>query len=388
MTLLAKEHQIPLTSETFNRFVEPLDSAMQNCTELESRGDRPLKFTFLHQLKAMLYYHLEEHDSGRHLLSALKNDELAASEIAPADGVSRGTFFEAINSRGVEQFIQIFEALQKKATHILPGAKEYERLGDIVAVDGSLIDACLSMLWADYRKGSKKAKVHLGFNVSKGLPTKVFLTDGKADERIYADKIIQPGQTGALDRYYQCHKNLDKWQRDSKHFVVRIKVSSRKTVIRENLVKPDGIIFYDSIVLLGTKGVNRTQKEVRVVGYKVDQKEYWVATDRFDLSAEDIALIYKLRWTIESFFKWWKHHLKVYHLIARSHHGLLVQILSGLITYLLLAIYCKEKHDEKVSIKRVRELVYDIRNDIIRQSLHSLYLLNYFLRYSFLNANT
>ncbi|MBN1140467.1 MAG: transposase [Deltaproteobacteria bacterium] len=34
--------------------------------------------------------------------------------------------------------------------------------------------------------------------------------------------------------------------------------------------------------------------------------------------AEEIALIYKLRWTIESFFAWSKRHLKVYHLIARS----------------------------------------------------------------------
>jgi IS4 transposase len=62
------------------------------------------------------------------------------------------------------------------------------------------------------------------------------------------------------------------------------------------------------------------------------KKNYWVATDRFDLTAEQIALIYKLRWTIESFFAWWKRHLKVYHLIARSPYGLLVQILAGLIT--------------------------------------------------------
>ena len=35
-------------------------------------------------------------------------------------------------------------------------------------------------------------------------------------------------------------------------------------------------------------------------------------------------------------------HLKVYHLIARSKYGLMVQILAGLITYLLMAIYCHE----------------------------------------------
>ena len=99
------------------------------------------------------------------------------------------------------------------------------------------------------------------------------------------------------------------------------------------------------------------------MGYVVDDKEYWVATSRFDLSAEDVALVYKLRWDIETFFGWWKRHLRVYHLIARSQHGLMVQILSGLITYLLLTIYCHEEHEECVSIRRVRELRMKIMNE-------------------------
>ncbi|CAG1772063.1 hypothetical protein BAC3_02302 [uncultured bacterium] len=71
----------------------------------------------------------------------------------------------------------------------------------------------------------------------------------------------------------------------------------------------------------------------------------------------------KLRWNIEIFFGWWKRHLKVYHLIARSKRGLLAQILGGLITYLLLAIYCHEHYKEKVRIKRVRELRIKIQNE-------------------------
>ena len=102
---------------------------------------------------------------------------------------------------------------------------------------------------------------------------------------------------------------------------------------------------------------------MRVVGYKVDNKEFYVATDRFDLTAEEVALVYKLRWDVEIFFGWWKQHLKVYHLIARSAQGLMAQILGGLITYLLLAIYCQDEHQEKVSVNRVRELRIKIRNE-------------------------
>ena len=42
----------------------------------------------------------------------------------------------------------------------------------------------------------------------------------------------------------------------------------------------------------------------------------------------------------------------------------MVQILAGLITYLLLAIYCHEQHGENVSIKRVRELRIQIHNEL------------------------
>jgi hypothetical protein len=40
-----------------------------------------------------------------------------------------------------------------------------------------------------------------------------------------------------------------------------------------------------------------------------------------------------------------------------------MQILAGLITYLLLAIYCHEEHGERVNIQRVRELRNTIRNE-------------------------
>ena len=113
-----------------------------------------------------------------------------------------------------------------------------------------------------------------------------------------------------MDRGYQCHQCFDQWQTDEKQFVCRIKEGTTKTIIRENSVNLDGIVFYDAVVLLGAKGPNQTKKELRVVGYRVDGKDYWIATNRDDLSAEDVAQVYKLRWSIETFFGWWKRHLK------------------------------------------------------------------------------
>jgi IS4 transposase len=71
--------------------------------------------------------------------------------------------------------------------------------------------------------------------------------------------------------------------------------------------------------------------------------KFLVATDRHDLTAEQIAFAYKLRWNIEIFFGWWKRHLKVYHLISRSQYGLMLQMLAGLITYIYSPGYLLSK---------------------------------------------
>jgi hypothetical protein len=346
---------------SFNALYQPVTDLLESLTPLESRGNRPIKFGFNDQLKSLVFFHLEEFSSGRYLIQVLKEDNFARNEIAPAEGIEKSSFFEALNDRGLLQLMEVFHALQGRATKLLPS--KHENLGELVAIDGSLIDAVLSMYWADYRDDSKKAKVHIGFDLNRGIPKAVFLTHGKAGERPFVTKIVDPGQTGVMDRGYQYYKNFDLWQEENKHFVCRIKDNATKTIINENEIKADSIVFYDKIVLLGTEKINQTEKEVRVVGYRADGKDFWVATDRFDLSAENVALIYRLRWNIETFFGWWKRHLKVYHLIARSEHGLMVQVLAGLITYLLLAIYCHEQHNEKVSIKRVRELRIKIKNE-------------------------
>jgi len=368
--MISGGYKMPYTIDTlkkasapsFNQLFVPIDRAMLGMPPLESRGDRPLKMTFDDQLKALIFFHLEDHTSAQHLLQVLEEDDFARDVIAPEEGIKKSSFAEAINSRGLEQLAHIYQNLQTQAVGVLP--KEHDELGDLIGIDGSLIDACLSMHWADYRKGSKKAKVHLGFDLNHGIPRKIFLSDGNGAERPFVSMILSPGQTGVTDRGYQAHDRFDQWQQEGKHFVCRIKASTRKKRIKDNEINPDSNIFYDAIVLLGTPGVNRSEKPLRLVGFIVDGIKYWVATSRYDLTAEQIAFIYKLRWDIEKFFAWWKRHLRVYHLIARSEYGLMVQILSGLITYLLLAIYCREQHNEKVSIRRVRELRIKIQNEI------------------------
>ncbi len=359
-------------SPSYYQLCQPLKKILNKTPPLEARGDRPLKMTFEDQLNSLIFFHLNEYDSAKHLIQVLKEDDFAQENIAPKDGIEKSSYSEAINSRGLEQLEYVFNELTSKASNILPS--KYSELGKLISIDGSLIDAVLSMCWADYRKGSKKAKVHLGFDINKSIPRKIYLTNGKGSERQFVHQILSPGQTGVLDRGYQQHKLFDSLQDEGKSFACRIKASTTKTCMEENEVNPDSFVFYDAEVLLGSEANNnQTQKAIRLVGYQVDNVNYWIATDRRDLTAEQIAEVYKLRWEIEKFFAWWKRHLRVYHLIARSEYGLMVQILGGLITYLLLAIHCHMHYAEPVTIKRVRALRIQIQNELRRPNIsHTL----------------
>ena len=118
-----------LSSRSFDLFFKAAMDELPSLTPLEAKGDRPLQMTFEDMLKALDFFHLEEHKSASHLLQVLDEDNFARKSIAPSKGIKKSSFSEAINSRGLEQFFQLFELLQSKATKGIP--KEYKHLGDL-----------------------------------------------------------------------------------------------------------------------------------------------------------------------------------------------------------------------------------------------------------------
>lgn len=103
MSLLPRTFRTRLNAFTIVRLFTPFKAALDPVPILEARGHRPLQMTFEDQLKILAYYHLEEHTSGRHLLQVLAQEDFAATHIAPPEGIKKSDFFEALNSRGLEQ---------------------------------------------------------------------------------------------------------------------------------------------------------------------------------------------------------------------------------------------------------------------------------------------
>lgn len=351
--------------------ISPLEEILPEITPLKSSSNRPITFTFDYQLRNLIYYHTEEFTSAQALLQEMQDeDSFAYHNLVPEEGLGESTFYEANASRGVTQMLEVFDKLARKVSKRLGFA--HAELGNLVAIDGSLIEASLSMTWANYTDSKNKAKVHLGFDLNQGIPRKLYLTDGKGAERPFVSCILEPDQTGVVDRGYQDHSRFDEWIEEEKHFVARLKSNTKWEILKKLPYKKGGKVFFFAKVQLGDEN-HRMKHPVYLVGFRVGRKIYWVATSRIDLTAEEIAFIYSLRWEIEKLFAWWKRHLKVYHLISRDRHGLLLQLLAGLITYLLLVLYCYQLYGErKPSIRRLREL----RRRIRRETGYVIYVVN------------
>ena len=70
-------------------------------------------------INILVYFHLEEHQSGRHLLQVLNENHFARQYVAPEKGIQKSSFFEDISSRGLEQMLELFEKLYVKAARQL-----------------------------------------------------------------------------------------------------------------------------------------------------------------------------------------------------------------------------------------------------------------------------
>jgi hypothetical protein len=137
------------------------------------------------------------------------------------------------------------------------------------------------------------------------------------------------------------------------HFVTRFKSNAAVTV-EENRPIPardQDIVLRDEIVRFsrkypGGKRVNRYEKPLRRITIRRPDKPtpLVLATNDLVSPAIEIAQRYKERWEIELFFKWLKQHLKIKRFFGRSSNAVHIQIVTALISYLLVSLYRQTQH--------------------------------------------
>ena len=88
-------------------------------------------------------------------------------------------------------------------------------------------------------------------------------------------------------------------------------------------------------------------------------------TNAMDLTAQQIADLYKNRWQIELFFKWLKQHLKIKKFWGTTENAVRIQISAAITAYCLVAII---KHD--LQLKRSTYEVLQILSMSLTDTTH------------------
>ena len=168
---------------------------------------------------------------------------------------------------------------------------------------------------------------------------------------------MQPGDGYVADRYYgEDYQLFRELEATRVAFVVRLRDQAVINVLEELPLTAADRQAHVTRSVCATLGCNPRQQSIRV-------RLVWVQTDKEliclvtnlppeELSAGEVAQLYKERWRIELFFRWLKCLLGCRHWLAESPAGVTVQLYLALIAALLL-----QRHTGLRPTKRMLELI-------------------------------
>jgi len=125
------------------------------------------------------------------------------------------------------------------------------------------------------------------------------------------------------------------------YFVVRAKSNLKfRRMYSNKSDKTTGVLSDQIGKLTGFYVSKEYPEKIRRVKYfdEETQRTFVYLTNNMELSALEIALLYKNRWQVELFFKWIKQHLKVKSFWGSSENAVRIQIYCAIISYCLVAI--------------------------------------------------
>jgi hypothetical protein len=354
---MAATKKTPLTAKDLQglkyfKVLQPLLERLHTVgTERDQAGNRQL---FLDQYAALLLLYFFNP-----LLTSLR----AVQQASALDKVQRVLGCSRTSLGSLSEAARVFEAaaLQDIITELagripqpVPPA-EQQALKDLAAVDGSLLPALPRMAWALWLdEQHRAAKMHLTFEVLRGIPVRVTVTEGNSSEYDQLRATLQPGRLYVVDRGYAEYQLFQDIIDAKSSFIGRLRDNAVWTVIEERPVSATAWaagVRRDLLVHLGGPQSGTAFKQpLRVIEVHTGKTDargkpevLLLATDRMDLEAELVALGYRFRWSVELFFRWFKCILGCQHLLSTCRNGVTIQVYVAVIASLLVSLWTGRK---------------------------------------------
>lgn len=245
----------------------------------------------------------------------------------------------------------------------------------LTAVDGTVVKTLKSIAEAafmtDKNGGSHSGwRLHTHFSIDRHVPVRIEVTPGSNsghnDEKNRLRAALAADHCYVMDRWYAQFTLWNDIVAKGSSYVCRIRDNSNLDEVIEERTVPksaaDVGVLRDAIVKLGADGKPGTQPNhpVRVIFVKTEPHTkrggrkagtagppsdgvLRLATNLLDVPAEVIADIFKNRWTIELFFRFFKHVLGCRHLLSTHRKGIEIQAYCAIIACLLISLWTGRK---------------------------------------------
>ena len=178
----------------------------------------------------------------------------------------------------------------------------------------------------------------------------------------------ESGSYYIFDRGYNDYKRLYTIHQIGAYFVIRAKTNLHYNTEKWKRRMPDNVLSDQMITLSGYYSQKKYPESIRKVIYwdEEQDREFVYLTNATEITALQVANLYKNRWQVELFFKWLKQHLRIKKFWGTNENAVRIQIYSAITAYCMVAIVQHDLHIDKS--------IYDVLQILDRNLTHKILL--------------
>ena len=289
-------------------------------------------------LKLFVFAQLNGTESLRAVSDTLFSDDL--QKAAEIESISFSQLGRRLSQIPTLVFQELFLHLVAQIHEKTNFEKRRKTTTPLKIIDSSTLPLNLNNhKWAEFRKTKSGIKLHLRLVYLENgcsYPDKAVLTNAIEHDRGQLEILVDDKECMyVFDRGYLDYERFDRMTDDGLFFVSRLRKNAVTHQIEKFHLPKDSTVLSDEMISLGT-AQSRAGNEFRLLKV-LDSRgnKLHLITNRFDLSADEIAELYKSRWAIELFFKWMKQHLNIKKFYGQSEQAVHNQVYIAMIVYCL-----------------------------------------------------